>query len=105
MHGRQQVHEPGQLVIVRRPDHEVKVVGHDAVGEQADRNTSLRLGSALQKRPIVTWRVEEPEAAHAAVQDVEDNPCSAGLAAYGHDPRMKQVACRKKTSGVFFTFS
>ena len=63
---------PGHLTVRLGPDHEVPVVGQDAVGQNADRVSLMRLDHHALKRLEVAIRVKEVHPADRSVQHVVD---------------------------------
>jgi hypothetical protein len=69
--GRQPLHEQREAVVVQGPEHQVPVIWHDAVGEQAYREATQRLGEDLEERFEVGWALEQGHALDGPVQDVK----------------------------------
>lgn len=61
------LHESAEIAVIARAQHQVPMVGHQAVGEQLDRHHRQHLGEALFKGRIVTGTVEEISACVRAV--------------------------------------
>src|SRR5437764_13387718 len=68
----QPTEEGRHLTVLFGPDHEVPVVGEDAVGQHADRVTSVRLDDDALKRREVVLRAEQVHPADRSVQDMVD---------------------------------
>jgi hypothetical protein len=79
MRARQEVHERRQFSVVSRPSNQVKMVGHNAVGQDSQGNAALRFSRTPQERTVIIRGVKEPEAPRTAVQDVEDDSAGSGL--------------------------
>jgi hypothetical protein len=64
------VHEVAELVLRSRPDDEVPVIGHEAIGEEAYRDAGVCFGEDAFEGVIVLVFMEQGPAADAAVEDV-----------------------------------
>jgi hypothetical protein len=58
MRRQQPLHPTTQLPIVRGPEGEMKMIGHEIVRQQAHGNTLGRLAQQIQKRLVVPIRVK-----------------------------------------------
>jgi len=72
--GGQAVHVPAQVAGVMRPQHQVPVVGHEAVGEQAHGHVRVGLGHGALEGVVVRRLGEQLAAGVASVDDMEDHP-------------------------------
>ena len=72
------------------PQHQVPVVGHEAVGEDEDAGDGLlHLGEEGDEGVVVAGGVEEPLAAVAAVEHVVDDAADGLAGAAGHEAEGK----------------
>ena len=67
------LHEPRHLAIFIRPDHEVPVIWHNAIGQNAYRLEIFRVLNDLQERVVINVRSKQSIASHATIQHVEDD--------------------------------
>jgi hypothetical protein len=92
MSGEQPVHPAAQVAIVNRPESQMKVIGHDTVGEQPDRVTKPCFGDQGDKGLVVLRLVKDRGAAVAPVQDMIAVPpprTSAPFAACRLSPQVR----------------
>jgi len=91
------------------PDHQMKVVRHDAVAEQPHAGSCLPFCHDLQERSIVTVRLKQPSPADSPIENVENKtagPVQLSPWHIGLDFKILanvQDPWRLKTPGVFFT--
>ncbi len=71
-------HELGELPISPWPQHEMPVVGHDAVGEDPHRHACVRLAKHALKRLEVRWLFKDRQARIGAIEDVINNVAGRG---------------------------
>src|SRR5258705_524570 len=64
------LHPATQIAVTPRPDHQMKVVGHQAVGQHAHRATNLRLVKQPHKRRVVRLLVKHPLPPVSPVENV-----------------------------------
>lgn len=64
------MHQTGESFGSRRADHQVPVVGHDAVGENGDRMAGEPFSQDRKKLAIITGLGEKGRLARGAVDDV-----------------------------------
>ena len=65
--GRQQPHEFAQLAIFPRPEHQMPVIGHQAIGADPHRPRAERFLDYALEREVVGIFLEERSATDAAV--------------------------------------
>ena len=70
---REAVHEGLQITVALRPEDEVPVAGHHAVGEDAHRDPFERASDNPFECVVVAGVLEDPGALVGAVEDVEDH--------------------------------
>ena len=68
MGGQQPMHPAAEVAVVMRPQRQVEVIGHQAVGEDAQGVTQARLGHHPQERLMVLLFMEDLGTAIAAIQ-------------------------------------
>jgi len=66
----QPLHEVAQVAIVEGPNRQVKVVGHQTIGEQTDRRPLAGLVKEFQEGDVIAFLVEHGAASVATIQDV-----------------------------------
>ena len=68
--GHQPHHVGTEVAIVLGPERQVKVIGHQAVGEQAERRAFRRLGQELEEGSIVAVLVKHGTSPIASIEDM-----------------------------------
>jgi hypothetical protein len=67
----QPMHEIGQVAILLRPKHEVPMVGHQAIGQQAHAgDVLLRLSHDIKERLVVHFFVKDRESTISSIEDM-----------------------------------
>jgi hypothetical protein len=67
----QPMHDIGQFAILLRPKHEVPMVGHQAIGQQAHAgHVLLRLGHDIEERRVVHFFVKDREPTISSIEDM-----------------------------------
>lgn len=105
---RQSLHERAEGVIALRPDDQVPMVGHEAVGEQLHTGVLLkRFGENALERLVVGRFLEQRHAADTPIEDVVDVSARCQPSAAGHGHTIAGATARiKRTCPVFrFPFS
>jgi len=74
MHTCQPVHVRRNRVVFHGPQHKVPVVGHQAVRDDAHRNTAPRALHKSLKIQVIVHTSEQRLSVHAAVEDVINMP-------------------------------
>jgi len=78
-------HEINELPVFFGPHDEVKVVWHDAVGQQANARPNLSLSDYPQERTVIAIVLEKPDAADTSIEDVQNQSGSPMQLTAGHD--------------------
>jgi hypothetical protein len=81
---RQTVHEARHFIGVR-PQNEVPVIGHHAVGEHARRDLRQRLGEHIFERLEVLGIVENAHTSNGSIDDVKNKAVRAGQMPMRHE--------------------
>jgi hypothetical protein len=102
VHTLQELHESGELAVFDRLNHQMKVVWHQAIGQELDGNAVDRPSGTRNERPIVKGVVEENLSTRAAVQDMKWYAGGTSTISIGHACSHSNFLPRKKTWGVFF---
>ena len=84
---RQPSHEGGQLAIFLRPQHQMKMIGHQAPGEDADRHALVCLGKHLFESDVILVLLEQPQSAIGAIEHVIDQSARSFSGDAGHGSR------------------
>ena len=72
------VHPAAEVAIVVRPNGQVKMVGHQAIGENPHRDFNAGMAHRLEKRLVVPVLEKNLAAAVAAIDDVVTNSANRG---------------------------
>jgi len=67
-------HELNELAVLFWPNHQMKVIRHDAVREQPHAGSCLAFSHDVQECPIVTIRLKQPSPADSPIENVENKP-------------------------------
>ena len=60
----------GEFAIMPRPEKKMPMIGHEAIGFDANLGLSVRLSEGLLKRGVVRWLLEQSESADTPIQDM-----------------------------------
>jgi len=77
-------HELGQLAAARRPDHEVKVIRHHTVGQEANACPSPPLLERLEKPTVFVRGFVQGQAPDTPIHDVQHETGSMGKVSHRH---------------------
>jgi hypothetical protein len=77
-------HESSQLPGHARPDNEMEVVGHHAIGEQVNRGSIEPGRDTTQETPIVAGVLEQARPSDAPVNDMKHDPFGGTACASRH---------------------
>ncbi len=92
----QPVEEIREFAVLMRPENEVEVVGHEAVGQQAHRHLVLGLAQDTLEGGVVAVFVENGGTSHGAVEDVVDIAASSSTWPSWHAHTLQQPGTRGK---------
>lgn len=95
------LHEFHELSISGRPDHEMEMVRHDAIGEKTNRRALLPLLEGLHERAIRGRILKDRESTHAAVQHVKQDACRFMEPSLGHEEAAIQFSCQSRSRRGF----
>ena len=96
-HGRfvgQPAEELGDLVLGCRPDNEVPMIGHQAVGKDRQPLSDAGLGHHPLKRLVVPRFLEQRESGHRSVEDVEADSRRTDTGSTRHRSKAPTLAIR-----------
>ena len=82
--GQEPLHPASQVAIRMRPEHDVEVIGHQAVAEEVDRYPPSGIGHGLDEGVIIRRLVEHRLPAIAAIQGVINHPANKGASGARH---------------------
>ena len=74
MRDRQPSKELAHLIVVRRPHHEMPMIGHRDHGINRQRHQLPRLVEDVHKRPIIIRLLEDRHPCHGSIEYVKDFP-------------------------------
>jgi len=77
--------EGGQLAVGPRPEHHVPVIGHEAVGQQADRTALAGLGQHAFEGREVLGLLEQRQPGHRPIEDVINQTAGSNTGLSWHD--------------------
>ena len=102
---REAVHEGVQIAVAVRPEDEVPVAGHHAVGEDAHRDAFERASNNPFDCVVVAGVFEDLRASVGAVEDVEEHVPGSAACGARHSAELDlspffQQACGQLTSAV-----
>jgi hypothetical protein len=98
----QPVHESRELIVIFRPQHEVKVCRHQAEHQQPDWDAAACLIEQPLELRIVGGGVKQPLATDAAIEDVEDEAPGSSSRSSGHAPAASiHLPTLEKGTGYF----
>jgi hypothetical protein len=99
MSGEQPTHPGAEVRVPGRPEHEVKVVRHETVGEQAHGHARGRAPQEAEEGGIIVGIVEDLRAAVAAVEDMVAVAANRGTCGAGHADIMAARAAGARGHG------
>ena len=89
MGDRQRLHDPADRLAVARREQQVEMIGHQAVAEEPERVTLLRLKECVQKLTAIIGRRQDGVAVIAPIQGMIDEAVSDGSGRSRHDAILK----------------
>jgi hypothetical protein len=89
------LHELHELAVAIWPNHEVKVVRHDAVGQEANRRPFLPFAERSHEGLVVGRPIEQGKPTNAAVEHMKDNSRGVMETTSWHDPWQLQISCHR----------
>ena len=94
MGGKQPAHVIAQVAVAARPEDEMEVVGHEAIGQEADRDAFAGLAEQLEEGSEIAVLVEDGAARVPAVENVVAVTAqgSASIARHGGEYAMGRAA-------------
>ncbi len=84
MRTRKPLHELRQLLAVRRGEHQVPMIRHDAIGQQSHAGSGPSLEESVLKGVIVSFRNEQSRSFGCSIQDVVDKAVTDSVWSSGH---------------------
>ena len=92
LRGQYPVHETPQIALAVGPEHEMKVIGHKAIGQDAHRDSFTGGGEELHEGRIIGILVKDPGAGVTAIDDVVTHPSHRGPGRAWNGRRLKSMS-------------
>jgi hypothetical protein len=81
---KQPSHPKAEITVGMRPDHHVKMVGHQAVSQEVDVQTGAAIGHGPDEGVVIDRAVKDGLSAISAIEDVIPSAGDRGSSGSGH---------------------